>query len=60
MIEPVEECRLILGGASFLGKQGLDCFSGLSAESVGARVISARTDPNEQESVVLLDESETA
>ncbi len=36
---PVTECRLIRGGASFRGKQGLDYFSGVSAESSGARAI---------------------
>jgi uncharacterized RmlC-like cupin family protein len=30
------ECRLIRGGAVFRGKQGLDYFSGVSAESAGA------------------------
>ena len=127
------DCKLIRGGAGFHGKQGLDYFSGVSAESAGskgicmhllvmppgakarphyheahetaifmlegvsemrygpklerhmrveagdfvyipagiphqpynpsdrpARAIIARTDPNEQESVVLLDESVTA
>lgn len=33
------ECRLIRGGAAFHGKQGLDYFSGVSAESAGARAI---------------------
>jgi uncharacterized RmlC-like cupin family protein len=33
------ECRLIRGGASFHGKQGLDYFSGVSAESTGAKAI---------------------
>ena len=77
------ECRLVRGGAGFRGKQGLDYFSGISAESSGARglcmhllemppgapagvphqpynpgrtpvrALLARTDPNEQESVVL-------
>jgi len=127
------DCKLIRGGAGFHGKQGLDYFSGVSAESAGskgicmhllvmppgakarphyheahetaifmlegvsemrygpklerhmrveagdfvyipagiphqpynpsdrpARAIIARTDPNEQESVVLLDEAVTA
>ena len=30
------ECRLIRGGASFRGKQGLDYSAGVSAETVGA------------------------
>ena len=30
------DCRLIRGGASFHGKQGLDYFSGVSAETTGA------------------------
>ena len=33
------ECRLIQGGESFHGKQGLDYFAGVSAESAGARGI---------------------
>jgi uncharacterized RmlC-like cupin family protein len=35
----VTACRLIRGGAGFRGKQGLDYFSGVSAESAGARAI---------------------
>jgi uncharacterized RmlC-like cupin family protein len=35
----VTECRLIRGGEGFRGKQGLDYFAGISAESVGARAI---------------------
>ena len=30
------ECRVIRGGTGFHGKQGLDYFSGISAESTGA------------------------
>jgi uncharacterized RmlC-like cupin family protein len=33
------DCRLIRGGASFHGKQGLDYFSGVSAETTGANGI---------------------
>ena len=33
------ECRLIRGGAGFHGKQGLDYFAGVSAESAGAKAI---------------------
>lgn len=33
------ECRLIRGGTGFRGKQGLDYFSGISAESTGAQAI---------------------
>jgi uncharacterized RmlC-like cupin family protein len=33
------ECRVIRGGAGFRGKQGLDYFSGVSAENTGARAI---------------------
>jgi uncharacterized RmlC-like cupin family protein len=33
------ECRLIRGGSGFHGKQGLDYFAGVSAESVGAKAI---------------------
>ncbi len=33
------ECRLIRGGTGFQGKQGLTYFSGVSAESVGAKAI---------------------
>jgi uncharacterized RmlC-like cupin family protein len=35
----VDECRLIRGGAGFHGKQGLDYFSGVSAETAGAEGI---------------------
>jgi uncharacterized RmlC-like cupin family protein len=35
----VTECRLIRGGAGFQGKQGLEYFSGVSAESAGAEAI---------------------
>jgi uncharacterized RmlC-like cupin family protein len=35
----VPECRLIRGGAGFHGKQGLDYFAGISAESTGADAI---------------------
>jgi uncharacterized RmlC-like cupin family protein len=30
------ECRVIRGGAAFHGKQGMDYFAGISAESAGA------------------------
>ena len=33
------ECKVIRGGAPFRGKQGLDYFSGVSAESSGAKAI---------------------
>ena len=33
------ECRLIRGGAGFRGKQGLDYFAGISAESTHATAI---------------------
>ena len=32
----MSECRLIRGGTEFHGKQGLDYFSGISAESTGS------------------------
>jgi uncharacterized RmlC-like cupin family protein len=62
----MKQCKVIKGGAAFHGKQGLDYFSGGSAQSAdsdgicmhmvvlppGARAIC--TDPNEQESVVLI------
>jgi uncharacterized RmlC-like cupin family protein len=35
----MSDCKLIRGGASFHGKQGLDYFSGVSAESSGANGI---------------------
>ena len=35
----MDNCRLIRGGAGFHGKQGLDYFAGVSAESAGARAI---------------------
>jgi uncharacterized RmlC-like cupin family protein len=33
------ECKVIRGGTGFHGKQGLDYFAGVSAESVGAKAI---------------------
>ena len=33
------ECKVIRGGTGFHGKQGLDYFSGVSAESAGAKAI---------------------
>jgi uncharacterized RmlC-like cupin family protein len=33
------ECRLVHGGEAFRGKQGLDYFAGISAESAGAQAI---------------------
>ena len=33
------ECRLIRGGAGFQGRQGLDYFAGVSADSAGAKGI---------------------
>ena len=77
----MKSCKVIRGGEGFFGKQGLNYFAGISAESANAdaicmhllvmppgasakphyhesdkpaRAIIARTDPNEQESVVLL------
>jgi uncharacterized RmlC-like cupin family protein len=35
----MSDCKLIRGGESFRGKQGLDYFSGVSAESTGANGI---------------------
>jgi len=35
----VADCRLIRQGAAFHGKQGLDYFAGISAESAGAKAI---------------------
>ena len=35
----MEECKLVRGGAGFHGKQGLDYFSGVTAESAGAKAI---------------------
>ena len=35
----MSDCKLIRGGESFRGKQGLDYFSGVSAESTGANSI---------------------
>jgi uncharacterized RmlC-like cupin family protein len=32
----MSECRLIRGGEGFHGKQGLDYFAGISAETTGA------------------------
>jgi uncharacterized RmlC-like cupin family protein len=33
------ECKIIRGGTGFHGKQGLDYFSGVSAETAGSRAI---------------------
>jgi uncharacterized RmlC-like cupin family protein len=35
----MDECRLIRGGSGFSGKQGLDYFAGVSAESAGSQAI---------------------
>jgi uncharacterized RmlC-like cupin family protein len=35
----VRGCRLIRGGEAFRGRQGLDYFAGVSAESAGARAL---------------------
>lgn len=35
----MDSCRIIRGGEAFHGKQGLDYFSGVSAESAGAKGI---------------------
>ncbi|HZO63154.1 MAG TPA: cupin domain-containing protein [Gaiellaceae bacterium] len=35
----MDECRLIKAGAAFQGKQGLEYFAGISAESAGSRGI---------------------
>jgi uncharacterized RmlC-like cupin family protein len=35
----VAECRLIRSGEGFRGKQGLDYFAGISAESTGSKAI---------------------
>lgn len=35
----MEQCKVIRGGAGFHGKQGLDYFSGVSAQSAGAKAI---------------------
>lgn len=33
------ECKIVRGGEAFHGKQGLDYFSGVSAQSTGAKAI---------------------
>lgn len=33
------ECRIVRGGEAFHGKQGLDYFSGISAETTGSKAI---------------------
>ncbi len=38
-IPTMTECKIIRGGAGFHGKQGLDYFSGVSAESAGAKAL---------------------
>ena len=35
----MDECRLISGEETFRGKQGLDYFAGISAESAGSKAI---------------------
>ncbi len=35
----MKQCRVVRGGEAFHGKQGLDYFSGISAEAVGAEAI---------------------
>ncbi|MFZ4509274.1 MAG: cupin domain-containing protein [Fimbriimonas sp.] len=35
----MKECRVVRGGPAFQGKQGLDYFAGISAESVGSEAI---------------------
>ena len=35
----MKQCKLIQNGAGFHGKQGLDYFSGVSAESAGSEAI---------------------
>jgi uncharacterized RmlC-like cupin family protein len=35
----VPECRIVRGGESYRGRQGLDYFAGVSRESTGARAI---------------------
>jgi len=35
----MHDCKLIRGGSGFHGKQGLDYFAGISAESAGSRAI---------------------
>jgi uncharacterized RmlC-like cupin family protein len=36
---PMKSCKVIRGGESFLGKQGLNYFAGISAESANAEAI---------------------
>ena len=35
----MKSCKVVRGGEGFLGKQGLNCFSGISAESANAEAI---------------------
>ena len=35
----MDECRIVRGGEGFRGKQGLDYFAGVSAETVGSNAI---------------------
>lgn len=35
----MKQCRVVRGGEAFHGKQGLDYFSGISAETVGSEAI---------------------
>ena len=55
----MKKCKVIKGGEGCQGKQGLDYFSGVphlpyNPTDKVAKAILARTDPNEQESVVLI------
>lgn len=55
----MERCRIIRPGGGQEGKQGLEYFAGaphlpVNTGTTELRAVIARTDPNEQESVVLL------
>jgi uncharacterized RmlC-like cupin family protein len=42
-VETAPTCRVVRGGGEFHGKQGLDYFTGISAETTGARGICMHT-----------------
>jgi len=39
IIRPMKSCRVVRGSTPFHGKQGLDYFAGVSAESAGSKAI---------------------
>jgi uncharacterized RmlC-like cupin family protein len=52
----MSDCTVVKSGERAQGPQGVSYERGLSAETEPVRFVVARTDPNEEESVVLLPE----